>query len=119
MNLAVIIGIHAVALLIGLIGAQGDAVAATILQRRADELTRWLDRAASLYGAGTQVILAGGLTNERETVLSLLDTERFSFVFPTLPPVFGACNYCAHMLGKCGEGFATEFERSYTEKIKE
>ena len=99
--------------------AQGDAVANEILHRRAGVLRRWLERAASLYDAGTQVILAGGLTNERETVLSLLDCDRFDFEIPTLPPIFGACNYCARMLGECGEGFAAEFERSYTEMIKE
>lgn len=99
--------------------AVGDAVAMEILQGHAARLREQLDFAARQHGGGTRVILAGGLTRDREILLSLLDREVFTYVFPTLPPIYGACHYCARMLGEPPEDFAERFEKDYLESIKE
>ena len=98
---------------------QGDAVAGEILRTRAAELRRLIERAAAMYDVGTRVILAGGLTRDREIVLGLLDTEHFSYVVPTLPPIYGACHYCARMMGEPPADFAANFEQDYQEIAKE
>ena len=98
---------------------QGDAVAGEILQGRAAVLRHQLRRAREMYDVGTRVILAGGLTRDREIVLSLLDAEELSYVIPSLPPIFGACSYCARMLGEPPADFAANFEKEYTSLIKE
>lgn len=96
-----------------------DAVAKSILQNRAMQLRHQLECGAALYDTGNRVILAGGLLRDREIVLSLLDTENFTYEIPALPPIFGACHYCARMLGEPPADFAQNFEKTYTELIKE
>ena len=98
---------------------KGDAVAGEILRARAEALRHQIKRASEMYDVGTRVILAGGLTRDREIVMSLLDTARFQYVIPTLPPIFGACSYCARMLGEPSEEFAANFEKEYTSLAKE
>lgn len=97
----------------------GDRVAREILQTRAAQLRQLIDRAAAQYDVGTHVVLAGGLTREREIVFSLLDTEHYTYEIPALPPVFGACHYCARMLGELPADFIENFEKTYTEITKE
>jgi len=97
----------------------GDAVAAQILRERAEQLRHQLARGAALYDAGNRVILAGGLLRDREIVLSLLNSEKFTYEIPALPPIFGACHYCTRMLGEPHTDFAENFEKTYAELIKE
>ncbi len=97
----------------------GDAVAGEILRTRAAQLRHLIKRASELYDVGDRVILAGGLTRDREIVLSLLDTAHFTYEIPTLPPICGACHYCARMLAQPPQDFAENFEKTYTEIIKE
>ena len=98
---------------------KGDSVATHILQVRAENLRHQLACAARDYDTGTHVILAGGLTNERDVVLSLLDDKSFTYEIPTLPPIFGACHYCARMLGEPPADFVENFEKTYTVLTKE
>ena len=97
----------------------GDAVAGEILQARAAQLRHLIAQAARIFDTGTHVVLAGGLTHERDVVLSLLDHESFTYEIPALPPIFGACHYCARMLGEPPEDFAENFEKTYTDIKKE
>ena len=53
----------------------GDRVASDILKTRAAQLRHQIECAAARYATGTHVILAGGLTRDREIVRSLLDME--------------------------------------------
>ena len=97
----------------------GDAVAAQILHTRAAQLRHQLERGAALYDAGDRVILAGGLTRDSDIVLSLLDNERFTYEIPALPPICGACSYCARMLSEPPQDFMQNFEKTYHEITKE
>ncbi len=97
----------------------GDAVAKSILQARAAQLRHLLECAAARYDVGDRVILAGGLLKDRDIVLSLLDTEKFTYEIPSLPPIFGACHFAARMLGEPPQEFAKNFEKTYHEITKE
>lgn len=97
----------------------GDKVAEDILRTRAAKLRELIDAAKKRFDVGTHVILAGGLTRDREIVLSFLDTEHYTYEIPTLPPIFGACSYCARMLGEPPADFFEIFEKTYAEMIKE
>ena len=97
----------------------GDRVAGKILQTRAAQLRHLIAQAAHGFDVGTHVILAGGLTNERDVVLPLLDHEHFTYEIPALPPIFGACHYCTRMLGEPPTDFAENFEKTYTDIKKE
>ena len=97
----------------------GDLVATEILKTRAAKLRHQIKCAAARHDTGAHVILAGGLTRDREIVLSLLDMAEFCFEIPTLPPIFGACHYCARMLLDPSQDFTVNFEKTYTELIKE
>ena len=97
----------------------GDAVATEILKRRAGVLSHLLDAATALYDTGKRVILAGGLTRDRDIVMSLLQGNGYEFIIPTLPPIFGACHFAARMLGEPPHAFEENFERSYAEITKE
>lgn len=99
--------------------AAGDRVAEQILQARAAALRHLIDCAADRFDVGTHVVLAGGLTRDREIVLSLLDTKRYTYEIPTLPPIYGACCYCARMLGEPPTDFLESFEASYNKITKE
>ncbi len=98
---------------------QGDTVAGEILRERASVLRSQIDRAAARYGIGKRVILAGGLTRDREIVLGLLDNERYAYVIPELPPIYGACHYCAGMMGEPPSDFSENFKKKYAAMIKE
>ena len=93
----------------------GDKVAGEIVARCADGLLRLLRSAAARYDCGKRVILAGGLTKNRDVLLPYLTCGNdFEYIFPALPPVYGACHYCARLFGAPAEGFSENFETSYT-----
>ena len=92
----------------------GDKVARAIVEGCVARLLHLLRCAAVRYDCGKRVILAGGLTKNRDVLLPILTRESdFEFVFPTLPPVYGACHYCARLFGAPAEEFSANFEASY------
>lgn len=92
----------------------GDAVARGIVEGCVARLLHLLRCAAARYDCGKRVILAGGLTKNRDVLLPILTRESdFAFVFPALPPVYGACHYCARLFGAPAEDFFANFETSY------
>ena len=98
---------------------QGDGIAARILKNRADMLYQTLNSATTLHDTGNRVVLAGGLTRDRDIVLQLLSDSGYEFIIPTLPPIYGACHYTARMLGEPPQAFEKNFEHTYAEIIKE
>jgi len=98
---------------------KGDGIARRILRIRADILMQTLDSATTLYDTGNRVILAGGLTRDRDIVMELLQGSGYEFIIPTLPPIFGACHYAARMLGEPAQTFEKNFESTYAEITKE
>ncbi len=92
----------------------GDAVAYRIIERRIGHLISSLLRAAELHGGGRHVVIAGGLSKRRDVLEKFLVGVPFEFHFPTLPPIYGACRYCAIKNGGLLENFEESFKNSYT-----
>ena len=93
--------------------AMGDKTAAGIIERRINHLIHSLNRARELHGGGNHVVLAGGLTAQREILAKFLSDTPFTFHFPTLPPIYGACRYCAIQCGGLSDNFSKNFELTY------
>ncbi len=97
---------------------KGDAAAEAILDRELRDAMHELNTARRLCGTGPRVAAAGGvLKHNRELLLPLMrkyalpDTE---FIFPALPPVFGACRRALALLGiPADDAFAAAFGRTY------
>lgn len=72
---------------------EGDPVSVRILDRNFSRLAFLIDRAARLYGCGPHVLLAGGITAEKEIVGTYLLPKlegRFTVTIVDKDPVFGA-----------------------------
>lgn len=100
---------------------EGDGAAREILFRSAAALSRQLQAATRL--GGRRVIACGGvIEHNRDVLLPLLRemNEDVEFVFPDLPPVYGACAECLRRAGlPANEAFHGRFYAEYTEKINE
>ena len=91
----------------------GDAVARRIVEKRQRELYRSLIHAYELYGI-KHVVLAGGLSGRRDIIDHFMSDAPFDIHFPTLPPIYGACRYCALSVGKISADFGEKFKLTYT-----
>ena len=93
----------------------GDAVARSILSRNVAQLVHLIKCAAASTDCGNKVVISGGLTARRDILLEFLHEEGafFDFVFPSLPPIYGACAYCNRMFGEPHADFAANFEKNY------
>ena len=82
---------------------EGDPLAEEILRKNLQRMAELLDAADRLYGADGPVVLAGGLTANADIIRDLfraLMEKPVSLIFPTQPPVYGACVYCHHLFAK-------------------
>ena len=93
----------------------GDAVARSILSRNVAQLVHLIKCAAASTDCGNKVVISGGLTARRDILLEFLHEEGafFDFVFPSRPPIYGACAYCNRMFGEPHADFAANFEKNY------
>ena len=93
----------------------GDAVARSILSRNVAQLVHLIKCAAASTDCGNKVVISGGLTARRDILLEFLHEEGafFDFVFPSLPPIYGACAYCNRMFGEPHADFTANFEKNY------
>lgn len=98
--------------------ALNDPAAADILKENCRHLTSLIAAAQRQYRCGNRVVACGGLfENYKEILLPMLQTASppaTQFVFPSLPPVYGACAACCHQLGICpGKDFYEHFYQDY------
>ena len=96
---------------------EGDGVACTIIERNIAHLSEMLYEVLEKYPrCGKKVVVTGGLANRRDILLRFLERrDGVEIVFPELPPVYGACHYCARMLEEPHADFYTNFKKSYEE----
>ncbi|MBQ8310784.1 MAG: XRE family transcriptional regulator [Clostridia bacterium] len=95
----------------------GDATATEILENEMRALAPFIE--ATCRASGRRMIVCGGVMEHHSHVLLPMlrkyvssDTE---FIFPKLPPVYGACVECCLRQGlPMGEAFGAHFEREYT-----
>ncbi len=96
----------------------GDCVAAAILEKSLRALRQFIKKAAERYDCGSRVVLAGGLTARQDVLTRFLREEgdHFTYIFPHLPPIYGACAYCNRMFGEPRKGFAERFYEDYKKR---
>ena len=96
----------------------GDLTATTILEQNCKHLANLVTTAQKQYHCGNRVVACGGLfENDKEILLPLLQpyvTPETQFIFPALPPVYGACVACCRQLGiSPGKDFYEQFYQEY------
>lgn len=98
--------------------AQGDEVAAKILQQNAKYLANLIATAVDVHGGGRKVILQGGIfENCSDTFLPLITQhlpDDVEFILPNLPPIYGACVECLKRFEiALNKDFYENFKNSY------
>lgn len=96
----------------------GDLTATEILNQSCKHLASLVTAAQRQYHCGDRVVACGGLfDNYKELLLPMLQTytaPQTQFIFPALPPVYGACVACCHQLGMIpGKDFYERFYQEY------
>ncbi len=97
----------------------GDAVAKRIIEKNAEHLADLVNTAVRKYACGHDVVVGGGLIeNCRDIILPLLKESvpsNINFIFPKLPPVYGACIECCRIMElNPDENFFNNFYNDYT-----
>lgn len=82
--------------------SQGDRTAQRIIEKNAAHLAKLVNTALSKYNCGRDVVVGGGLIqNCKEVLLPLIQKdvpEDVHFIFPQLPPIYGACVECCRII---------------------
>jgi N-acetylglucosamine kinase-like BadF-type ATPase/DNA-binding XRE family transcriptional regulator len=96
---------------------EGDAVAVGIIKNNVSALSKRLAEVMAKYPeCEKRIVLTGGLTHRRDILQKLLIIpDGASLVFPELPPIYGACNYCVHRFGSPNTKFYETFKNNYRE----
>ena len=92
---------------------KGDLVAKRIVSDAAALFSDMLKRALEASSSRT-VIVSGGLTARKDILLeNLTDIKDVRYIFPEMPSIYGACNYCVQRFGNPKQDFDKVFIRSY------
>ena len=96
---------------------EGDEVAFGIVKETITHLCSMLYKVLEKHPeCDRKVIIVGGLTNRRDILLRFLEArDGVEFIFPDLPPIYGACHYCARTFGVPAANFDETFKNSYKE----
>lgn len=78
--------------------AMGDKISECILHKNATRLAHLINTAVEKYKCGNDVVVCGGLIeNFRDVLVPMIEASLsapVNFIFPELPPVYGACVEC-------------------------
>ena len=96
----------------------GDMIAKQIIQKNAIYLAKLINAAKEQYNCGNNVVACGGLIENCREILMPIIEEHIScdvkFIFPCLPPVYGACVECCRMMNIVqDDGFQDTFYNEY------
>lgn len=97
---------------------QEDAIACRILQKNADYLAAMILTAKKQYECGNAIVVCGGLWEHYEECFLPMVKEKLptdiEFIFPKLPPIYGACVECCRLMGvKVTQEFYDTFYNDY------
>ena len=97
----------------------GDTAANRILRKNAAHLASLITTAMAKYNCGSHVVACGGLMEHyKEVLLPMIKEsvpENVAFLFPQVPPVYGACVECCRMMDiAVNEKFYDTFHEDYT-----
>lgn len=100
---------------------KGDKVATDILQKNADGLAALIRSACQRHGNMRELTVGGGVFDHNrdvfEKMIQKTIDEPLVFVYPKLPPVYGACVACCRMEGvRVTDEFFRNFSKSYHEQ---
>ena len=97
---------------------EGDSIAYDILKMNAEYLSKMILTAKTNYACGNTVVVCGGIWEHNEKmflpmVKKYLPKE-IQFVFPKLPPIYGACVECCRLMRiKVDQNFYDTFYNDY------
>lgn len=96
---------------------EGDTVACNIIKRNIELLSQRLSDVIKKYpNCDNKVVITGGLTNRRDILMRHLNVgSKAEVIFPSLPPIYGACNYCVRRFGEPHSDFYERFKNNYEE----
>ncbi len=106
----------------------GDAVAEKIIRKNAHYLAGLINTAKKNYHCGNDIIACGGLfENCKEILIPVIKKSvpsSMNFIFPELPPVYGACIECCRMMEitpdkEFYDNFYNDYMGKYYKKSKE
>ncbi|MBQ8509968.1 MAG: XRE family transcriptional regulator [Clostridia bacterium] len=97
---------------------KGDQVAAAILDRNAEMVAKLINAARSRHKCGNEVIACGGIFEHNHKLFEPLIQKHLNshlkFIYPELPPVYGACVGCCQALKvTVDDAFYQNFRDSY------
>lgn len=96
----------------------GDSVAEQILEKNAEQLALLINTAADRYDCGEDVVIAGGLTAEKEILQMFLEPKvkkGFRLIFNQKPPICGAAAGGCRALGALCPEFKENFYKNYVQ----
>lgn len=95
-----------------------DEIACDILKKNAEYLARMVVTAKEKYDCGNTIVVCGGVW-EHYVDLFLPMVKKYlpkeiEFVFPKLPPIYGACVECCHLMNiEVDQNFYNTFYNEY------
>ena len=97
---------------------ENDQIACDILKKNAEYLSKMIMTAKKNYACGNTIVVCGGVWEHYEDVFLPMVKEHLpkeiQFVFPKLPPVYGACVECCRLMNiKLEESFYETFYNDY------
>lgn len=94
-----------------------DEVACDIIEDNIKILQRMLDKAIENHSdCDKKVVITGGLTKRKDILLRFLQSrDGVEFIFPDLPPIYGACHCCARKFANPPDDFYNTFKKNYKE----
>lgn len=96
----------------------GDKVAAKIVSDAINLTLTEIRAARQRYGTSNNIVVAGGLASRRDILKENIPDCEFNFIYPALPPVYGAAVCAALLDGKLCSDFQESFKKSYEELRK-
>lgn len=96
----------------------GDKVAVKIVSDAINLTLTEISAARQRYGTSNNIVVAGGLASRRDILEENIPDCEFNFIYPALPPVYGAAVCAALLDGKLCSDFQESFKKSYEELRK-
>jgi len=101
---------------------QGDTIATEILQQNAHGLAKLIESARSRHGNMTELVAGGGVFEHNRAVFEPMIRKTLqkplTFIYPKLPPVYGACvGCCKQEQIPLSKDFFENFSQSYSENF--
>ena len=102
--------------------AQGDSVAQAILEKNVSQLALLINTAAERYDCGNDVVIAGGLLNQKQILEPAFKQKlapHLHLIFSEMPQICGAAVGGCRLHGNLQSTFRDEFYKNYRTFLEE